>query len=288
MDISQIAQAAFPAAMFVVMVTIGLGLQFGDTLSLLEKPGFLLRAVLSMFVIMPAVMMLITYFGPIAVPAEAALIALSVSPMLPVLPNDLAKLGMDKRQAVSLELASVVVALVAAPLAFWLVARITGFSIDVPAGKLMTSLATGVLLPILLGMGVNLLFPPFAARIATPLFKAGMVVLTLALLVTLWATRALIAAQFNWLVVLAVLALVLGGLAVGYALGGPTHEGRAALGLTTASRHPGFAIALGAAVAPRSVAAVAGVVLLYFILRTLIAAIYAKRLAPAGSGGGDA
>jgi hypothetical protein len=54
-----------------------------------------------------------------------------------------------------------------------------------------------------------------------------------------------------------------------HALGGPDKRDRVALALT-AVRHVGFAIAVGAAVAPNSVAAISGVVLIYPLARGVL------------------
>jgi hypothetical protein len=76
------------------------------------------------FVAVPAVVMILCYFLPMPPAVEIALIALSVSPMLPTLPNDLAKVGADNRYAIGLQVVSAFMTLIAAPIAFWIVGRI--------------------------------------------------------------------------------------------------------------------------------------------------------------------
>lgn len=276
MDIIAIAAKAFPPALLVVMVTIGLATRPRDALYLLERPALLGRSFAAIFFVVPAAVMLLTYFAPIAEPAEAALIALSVSPMLPVLPAQLTKAGVENRLAVSLEVTCVAMALVVAPFVFWLVSRITGYALDISTASLLTAMAVGVLLPLAVGMLINGLFPDFALRIAEPLFKIAMAVLVIAMLATLWSTRAYIAEQFTWPVIAGAVVLIVTGLVAGHLIGAPDRSIRIALAQTAASRHPGFAIAVGAAVAPKAVATVVGVVIIYFILRAVLAGAYSS------------
>jgi BASS family bile acid:Na+ symporter len=63
------------------------------------------------------------------------------------------------------------------------------------------------------------------------------------------------------------------GLAAGHLLGGPDPENRIVLALSTATRHPGIAIAIAAANFPDQKAAPAAV-LLYLIVSALVAKPY--------------
>jgi bile acid:Na+ symporter, BASS family len=68
-------------------------------------------------------------------------------------------------------------------------------------------------------------------------------------------------------------AFVAFGLAVGHWLGGPQAENRTALAYSTASRHPGIAIALAHANFPRQKLATAAV-LLYLLINTVVSVGY--------------
>jgi bile acid:Na+ symporter, BASS family len=107
-------------------------------------------------------------------------------------------------------------------------------------------------------------------------------VLLVCILIILWNTRHLIAAELDWRILLSILIFVVTGLAAGHILGGPERGNRVALALTAASRHVGFAIAIGAAVVPHSVAVVAGTVLVYFVARGFIVLPYQKRMRSTG------
>ncbi len=248
MDIAGIAMLLLAASVLVMMFTIGLRTRPVDSLHVMREWHQGLRAFLALFVAVPAVAVLLATQLPLPPPVAVALIALSVSPMLPTLPNDLVKLGAEHRYAISLQIVGAVAALAATPVVFWIVAQIVHVQIHVAILPLLAKLARGVFLPLGLGIAVNLAFPTPAARIAGPLVRLASPLLLAAALVILWDRRALIGAELDALVLLAIAVLVGAGLAAGHLLGGPTRSGRAALALTAASRHAGFAIAVGIAI----------------------------------------
>lgn len=236
------------------------------------------KAFFAIYVIVPAVVILLVSLLDMPPAVEAALIALSVSPMLPTLPNDLAKMGCENRYSISLEVVGALMALIAAPVVFWIVSLIIQTHLDIKIAALLISLAKGIFLPLGLGILFNLLLPKAAVLIAEPVIKVISLVLLLCVLIILWNTRHIIAAELDWRILLSILVFVFAGLAAGHFLGGPEQGDRAALALTAASRHIGFALAIGVAVAPRAVAAVAATVLIYFIARGLIVLPYQKQM----------
>jgi BASS family bile acid:Na+ symporter len=90
-------------------------------------------------------------------------------------------------------------------------------------------------------------------------------------------------AVLDWRALLTVVALVLVGLVFGHLLGGPGRAERAALALTAPSRHIGFALAVGLAVAPNAAPAVTGTILFYFIVRTVMILPYQLQMSRAPS-----
>jgi bile acid:Na+ symporter, BASS family len=279
MNITALANQAFGIAVFATLVAIGLRTRPDHALHLMTHWHKGARAFAALYLIVPAAMMLLCLALAMPPAVEAALIALSVSPMLPTLPNDLQKVGAEHRYGVSLEVVGALMALVAAPVAFWIVSQVERVAIHIPTDRLVLSLAQGVLLPIVVGVAVRLLAPGLANRIAEPLTKLAGLVLLVCVLVILWAYRALIWGQLDWPIVLSIAAFVAVGLLAGELLGGPAPTERSALALTAASRHIGFALAIGAAVVPQSIAAFGGTILIYFVLRGLLVLPYLKAFA---------
>jgi BASS family bile acid:Na+ symporter len=64
------------------------------------------------------------------------------------------------------------------------------------------------------------------------------------------------------------------GLAVGHLFGGPNPEDRTVLALSTATRHPGVALAIAGANAPGGNKTVLAAVLLYLIVNAIVSIPY--------------
>jgi BASS family bile acid:Na+ symporter len=274
MDIGAMAIQIFSVAVFVMMVAIGLRTNPADSLHLMRRWDKGIRAFAAIYVFVPAVTLLLVGILDMPAAVEATLIALSVSPMLPTLPADLAKLGAEHRYSVSLEVIGALAALIAAPFVFWMVSRIIHIPLHIKTSDLLLALGKGLFLPIALGILLNLLFPTAVARLIEPIVKLVSLALLVCSLIILWNARGLIAAELDWRILFSVLVFVLTGLAAGHLLGGGDAGDGAALALTAASRHIGFAIAIATAVAPQSVPTVIGAALIYFVARGVIVLPY--------------
>ena len=134
-----------------------------------------------------------------------------------------------------------------------------------------------VLVPVLIGLAVKRLAPSIAQRLARPLSMVGTVALVVGLLpilVKLWPAVAA-AASLSSIVAIALFTLL--SLTVGHLLGGPLQDERTVLGLSTASRHPGVAMAIASAVVvAENRPVVIGAVLLCVLVGSVITAPYAK------------
>ena len=75
--------------------------------------------------------------------------------------------------------------------------------------------------------------------------------------------------------VLAIAVFVAIGLLVGHLLGGPEPENRVVLALSTASRHPGVAMAIAAGTSPDEKLTI-GAILLYLVVNTIISIPYVR------------
>ena len=143
-----------------------------------------------------------------------------------------------------------------------------------------------VLVPLAVGIAVRSLAASFAERIARPVSLMATVLLiasALPILFTAWP--ALVSLTGNGTIV-ALAGFVLVGLAVGHLLGGPDPEDRAVLALSTASRHPGVALAIAHASFPAQKLVLAAV-LLYLLVSAIVSMPYLawSRRRHAGSAG---
>ena len=75
---------------------------------------------------------------------------------------------------------------------------------------------------------------------------------------------------------LALAIFIVGGIAAGHLLGGPRAEDRTALAIATSWRHPGLAMGIAIANFPEQKLLVAGAVVIYLLLRMLLAIPYER------------
>src|SRR4029077_16052851 len=132
-----------------------------------------------------------------------------------------------------------------------------------------------VLVPFALGLIINQLRPTFAARASPLAGKAGMLLLAVAsvpILVKMWPAMMSLIGDGT---LLAIVAFVAVGLAVGHLLGGPDPADRVVLALATPMRHPGVALVV-ASVTAAGTKAVAPALLPYLLVGTIASIPYVR------------
>jgi len=230
-----------------------------------RSPGLLARSLVAMFVVMPVVAVLIARNFDLNRELLVALVLIALSPVPPVLPSKQIKAGGGTNFVLGLLVTAALAAIAIVPAGVALIGRLFGRELEVPYDVVGRTVGMSVLLPVLAGLVVARAAPAFAARAAGPLSKFAGILLLVCFLPALWATWSTIAAQMTNFTVVAIVAFILVGLAVGHFLGGPDPGDRTALALATATRHPGVAIAVLRAVEPDS-KAVTLVILLYLVV----------------------
>ena len=265
MNIQQLIGLAIQASLIVIVFCVALNTRQGDLLSLLRRPGLLLRSVLAMNVLLPVIAVLLAMGLGLNRQVEIALIALAVSPVPPILPNKQIKAGSSASYAVALLAWSAIVAIVMIPASIEVLQWIFKRPLEVPASLVLKAVGISVLAPLLAGVVVRQLAPAIAARIARPLSTLASILLIAAFVPVLIVAWPELRAQIGNFTLVAIVVLVLAGLLIGHLLGGPAAGDRTALALSTASRHPGVAIAVATAVAPGDKEVIAAVLLAFLV-----------------------
>lgn len=263
------------ASIFLTVLGFALRSSLAEATSMLRRPSLLVRAWLAMLVIMPIVVTtLVTEFahrGSVLI----GLVALSVSPVPPMVPRKLVKAGGSREYVAGLLVAMSLIAIVTVPLSVMILNAVFGSHANLGVDRVVKILGLSVLLPAALGIAIRHLLPRSenyagpVLRIATILLAVGAVVL----IVGTWAAlRAVVDLRF---IVGAVLMAVL-GLVVGHLLGGPVEGNRTALAISTASRHPALALAVALSVPEANKQAELGIVLVYLVVASLVCIPYQK------------
>ncbi len=274
MSTADVVKIILTAGIVLTVVSVGLRSRPADTLLLLRNPELGLRAMVSMFVVMPMLVIGLTWALPVLGQApRAALIALSISPMPPILPRRQTQLGAEGNYAVGLQVLASVFSIIVAPLFIWLAGRLYDVATIFDAGAMLRVLAITIGAPLAAGILISRVWPR-AADFSAILGRAALLLLVVGGAIALYAEAREIVAHSGNGVLLITATIVLLGLLVGHLLGGPDPGNRGALALATSARHPGLAIALSAAVFPHDKEAIVAVVLLFLLTNVVLTMPY--------------
>ena len=267
------------ASLFLVVLSYGLQARFEDVVYLFRRSGQLFRALLSINLIMPLfVIGLIGTFDLDPV-VEVALLALSVSPVPPVLPNKALKSGGGKSFTIGLLVAVSILSIGVIPMLFRIMEAAFGRTANFSVDTILRTILIGVVIPLAVGMLSRHIAPAISERYAGIVGKIGLVVLILGFLPILFALVPDIWSLIGNGAILAIIGFTLVGMTVGHLLGGPNPHDRTVVALATASRHPAIAIALASAnVGEGDAKLAAAAVLLYSVVSGIVSVPYLKWL----------
>jgi BASS family bile acid:Na+ symporter len=271
-ELRQLVMLVFQMSILCTVFGFGLRVAPGDLLYLLGRPGLLLRSLFSVLVVMPILVVLLAKIFEIRPAAEIALVALAISPVPPLLPAKETRAGGQQSYGVALMAVLALLSIVTVPAAAEILQRIFDRPLGVAPGAIARAVLAMAMLPLLAGIGVRAMLPAVADRIEAPVgFIAG-AVLVPAIVVLLAGTWRAIWAAVGGGAVVAMIAFVVTGLAAGHLLGGPRRDDSIVLALSTASRHPGIALAAASANFPDQ--HFGGTILLYLIVAAAVGMPY--------------
>lgn len=226
----------------------GLCARFGDVMSLLRQRGLLARSLLAIFVLAPLLAVLLIRTLDLGIEVSVALVALSISPLPPLLPMRGEKAGGDPEYGRGLV---IVLAVLAVPLIVVAVAVL-----EVTIGRrqyvaepwaITRLIGLSIMAPLVAGMAIARFRPALALRLSGPIQRAQRWLLPIAILVLVISVVPFIRPLLAPLPLLACAVFVLGSFAIGHLLGGPDPHRAAVLAFATSCRHPATALVLASA-----------------------------------------
>jgi BASS family bile acid:Na+ symporter len=260
---------AVKISIFLMIFGTALNARWSDTLHLLQRPGKLLRSILSMNIVMPLVAVALCILFNLHPAVKIALVTLAMSPVPPTLPTKQLKAGSSAAYVIGLLTSASLFAVILVPATIALLGITLNRDLHMPVETTLTIMLVTVFAPLVLGILIRSRMPhlarrlePFVMGLATVLLVGG----TIPLSIAVWPQ---IVALIGNGTLAAITAFTIIGLAVGHALGGPNPEDRIALTLATAIRHPGVAIAIVHMNFPGQHDAVAAVLLSLFVSMSL-------------------
>jgi bile acid:Na+ symporter, BASS family len=273
MSLRMIVGLALRASIMLTLLGFGLRATREDLLYLLRRPRVLVRSLVAMFVVMPLFAILMTRLVPFNRAVVIALIALSISPVPPILPRKVTKSGGHAPYGLGLMVTAASFSIVYVPLAVYVIGKYFHRPFAMGPDAVAKLIVLSVLAPLAMGMLFRKVAPGTAERISDPLARiAGIVLLIGVLCILAFSLPAAWALVGNG-TILAFIAFAIVGLAVGHFFGGPGSGQRVTLALSTASRHPALALAIAGVNVPDE-RRVIYAVLLYLVVSALITIPY--------------
>jgi bile acid:Na+ symporter, BASS family len=245
MNLQQLIGLALQASILMTVFGFGLEATLADVSYLTRRPALLVRSLGAMFLVMPLVAVALVHAFDFRPSVEIAMIALAISPIPPLLPAKGGKAGGHSSYALGLMAIAGLVSIAVVPIGLQVLGRYSGQPFQMPAGAIARVVLVTTLLPLAVGMGVRAFLPGVAERVAKRIAPVAKVLLTGGVLALLVAALPAVLSLIGNGTVFAIVVFVAAGLAIGHLAGGSRSEEQIVLALSTASRHPGIAIAIG-------------------------------------------
>ena len=289
MSLARLTLLLIAASIKLIVFSLGLQTTPQDATLLFRRPRWLLRSLLAMVVVMPVFAGVLVYALKLPPPVEITLVVLSVSPVPPILPRKQVAAGGRRSYALGLLVAAAVMSILVTPAAVELFGRVFDQPFQMSPGSIARIVITTVLGPLAVGMALRRVWPRFAERFAEPLSRAAFVLLVAAVLPVLFVQRSALMSVIGNGALLAMAVFAVVGLATGFFWGGPELADRTVLALSTASRHPGVAIAIASTNFPEQ-KLILPAILLYLVVSMVVSTLFLgflRRRGGKSSQGGD-
>lgn len=275
MTLADLIPLAIMASLVGMVFCLGMKATMDEVLYLVRRPGFLIRSLVSMYVVMPVFAIAVALLFPVALEVKAALVALAVSPVPPILPAKQTRAGGSASYADSLLVVAAFATLLVVPVAMAVLGAISQNSYSAPMARIASLVAITVIAPLFAGLIVRHFSPAFADRFAQPISRLSTILLLVAVVPVIFTSWAAFQSLIHQGVIVFLILFALVGFATGHALGGPDAADRVVLALATGTRHPGVAIAIVSLNLPDH-RAIQAVILWHLIIAAIVAIPYLR------------
>ena len=264
-----IGLAILDVAIVLIISALGLRTPPKDILHLFRKPVIIGRALLSMFVFMPACTLLMTWSLPLEPAIRGSLLALSVAPLAPILSGASTKAETEGNFMLALQIFSALATIVSVPLMLNLVEYIFNFETRYPMGEITWVITKQIVIPLAIGLSLSGFIGQKSERIAFWLDRIGTIALIIGMVMILsfvlpnvWGMMV----NGRLLSVIAFTGLVLVG---GYLFGGSQKGIRDNIIMAGAQRHPGIAYVIATVALPAEEDHIIAVIVLFVLFGTI-------------------
>ena len=278
MDDIHFVKLLLTTSILLLVFALGAHATLADATSFVREmfrpPYWLLRALASMYVVVPAVAVWIGLVFDLERPVRIGLLAVSIAPIPPILPGKQLRLGGSSSHVFGLLVAVSLSAIVQLPLMVELIGSVFGREASFGPWQVARLIGMTILVPLAAGLLAQRFAPRWADLVAPWTSRLGTILLLAVVAVVLFKLWPIMASLIGSGALLAMIALATAGIAAGHWIGGPDPSDRAILAIASAMRHPGIAVAVATANAPEAPRLVAAI-LLYVMVSLAMTSIYA-------------
>lgn len=277
----QTVKLVIVASVLLLVFALGARATFDDAIScfrnLLQPPHLLLRALIVMYVIVPAVATSMGLLLDLAKPIRVALLAMAIAPIPPILPGKQLKVGGDREHVFGLLVAISLSSIVLVPVMVGVVGRVFGREASFDPLRVVNLIGITVLVPLAAGLLLRRFAPRGADRSAPWAHRLGTILLAVGLVAVLFNNWPQMVSLIEGEAVFALIALPVIAIAAGHWLGGRDRADRATLAIAAAMRHPGIALAAATASVPEAQYLLAAI-MLYLLVAVTLTSLYAAAI----------
>src|SRR5262245_608832 len=225
MDGPQLVKLLITASVLLLVFSLGTRARFGDTASVLralvQPPDRLARALVAMYVVVPAAAVCMGLALDLPKPIRVGLLAVAIAPIPPILPGTQLKLGGHAQQVFGLLVAVSLSAIVLVPVMVALLGHIFGREASFGPWSTGWLIAKTVLMPLAAGVLLRWLAPGWASRGAPWASRLGTALLAISVVAVFVKAGPTILSLTSAAAMLSIVALASVAIVAGHALGGP-------------------------------------------------------------------
>lgn len=233
--------ALIAAAIFTVMLSLGLMVGREQVVAVRERPLVLAAALFAVLVPVPAAAVLLVKLAGLQGVVAAGILLMAISPGAPIALRRAIEAGGSRAFAPALHVVVVALAIVSVPASVMILDAIYQKGFAVSPMDVARQVFLAQLLPLAMGAALRAWRPALAARLEPRLARlsgALLVALALALLVVLWPLMQ----EVGWMPFAAGVGLAVCALAMGAAIVTRDPQARPAVAVAAAMRNPGLAL----------------------------------------------
>ena len=278
MNVAKLTQMVLTASVMLIVCSLGLKASLQEAAQSQRRLQFI-RSVLAMFIIMPVIAGILVYALSLPPALDIAFVALAVSPVPPVLPRKALAAGGTRSYVLRLFVGAAITSILFVPVEVDLTEMIFGWPARMSLGAIARVVTISIIAPLGVGLALRRVSPGFAERWSEPLSRFSTLLLIISLLPVLFTQGSAAISLIGNGTLLAIAIFVTVGLIAGNLLGGPSASDRTVLALSTASRHPGIAMAIASTNFPNQ-KLVLPAILLYLIVSAILSWVFLTWVRP--------